>query len=297
LPGSINDSGDALGTFYDLSGQEHAFVRDLYGNFTVFDAPNAISGTGAVKIDNAGEIAGQFQDGTEKVWYGNGWEYKARAFLRLPSDTKPPITTATPSPSPNSYGWNNTNVTINLSSTDNPSGSGVKQIEYALGGAQNTGWTTVAGNTDSVTISAEGTTVLSYAATDNAGNRETTKTLTVKIDKTPPVISGMPTTGCVLWPVTRKLVQVATVTAADALSGLTPGSFKLTGTSNEPSDPYNPDIVITPNGTGGYVVQLRADRLATGAGRVYTLNATASDLAGNVTTKQATCSVPHDQGI
>jgi len=56
-----------------------------------------------------------------------------------------------------------------------------------------------------------------------------------------------------------------------------------------------PDIVITPNATGGFVVQLRADRLGSGNGRVYTLNATASDLAGNTATIAATCTVPHDQ--
>ncbi len=116
-------------------------------------------------------------------------------------------------------------------------------------------------------------------------------------DETPPVISGLPSAGCILWPPNHKLVQVATVTALDADPGIAPGSFKVTGTSNEPSnDPKNPDIVITPNGLGSYVVQLRADRLGSGTGRVYTLTATASDLAGNVATEQATCSVPHDQG-
>ena len=86
-----------------------------------------------------------------------------------------------------------------------------------------------------------------------------------------------------------------TVTALDALSGIAPGSFKVTGTSNEPSDPNDPDIVITPNGSGGFVVQLREDRLGTGTGRVYTLSATAMDLAGNSATATATCTVPHDQ--
>lgn len=210
-------------------------------------------------------------------------------------DSIPPLTMANPTPGPNGSGWNTTSVTINLNATDNPGGSGVKQIELALGGAQNTGWQVRPGNT-SVTISAEGTTVLSYGATDYAGNRETTKTLSVNIDNTPPVISGMPAPGCVLWRPNGRMVQVATIKAADALSGLTPGSFKVTGTSNEPSDPSNPDIVITPNGSGGYVVQLRADRLATGTGRTYTLNATAGDLAGNIATATATCTVPHDQG-
>jgi hypothetical protein len=116
------------------------------------------------------------------------------------------------------------------------------------------------------------------------------------IDTTPPVISGLPPAGCTLWPPNHKLIQVATVAATDTDSGLAPGSFGVTGTSNEPSDPKNPDVVITPNGSGGFNVQLRADRLASGSGRIYTLTATAKDLNGNIASKQATCAVPHDQG-
>jgi hypothetical protein len=211
-------------------------------------------------------------------------------------DTIPPTTSATTSSGPNGNGWFNTNVTVNLTSADNFGGSGVKQIQFALGGAQNTGFQAVVGNTAAVTISAEGTTVLTYFATDNAGNQETAKTLTVRIDKTPPVISGMPGGGCTLWPPNGKLVRIVTVAANDATSRLMPGSFSVIGSSNEPSDPKNPDVVILPNGAGGYTVQLRADRLETGNGRVYTLMATAGDYAGNTNTVAANCLVPHDQG-
>jgi hypothetical protein len=112
--------------------------------------------------------------------------------------------------------------------------------------------------------------------------------LTVVLDH-PPIISGMPSPGCTMWPPNHKLVQVAivTATAADPLSGLAPGSFKVIGTSN---DPANGQIVIT-GGANQYTVQLGADK-----GQIYMLTATASDLAGNTTTKQATCIVPHDQG-
>jgi hypothetical protein len=102
--------------------------------------------------------------------------------------------------------------------------------------------------------------------------------------------------GCSLWPPNHELVTVGTVTAADALSGLAPGSFQVTGTSNEgPGDAQSPNVVVTPNGTGGFVVQLRADRLGGGNGRTYSLSATASDLAGNTATATANCTVPHDQ--
>jgi probable HAF family extracellular repeat protein len=232
--------------------------------------------TEAKAINDSGQIVG----------YGIYNGQNPHAFL-LSVDNTPPTTTPNPSPGPNSNGWNNTNVTVNLNATDNSGGSGVKQIQFARAGAQNTGLQTVAGNTASVTISAEGTTSLSYFATDNAGNQETAKTLTIRIDKTLPIISGLPAPGCTIWPPNHKLVQVATVTAADALSGLAPGSFKVTGTSN---DPANGQIVIT-GGPSQFLVQLGADK-----DEVYTLTATASDLAGNTVTQQATCTVPHDQG-
>src|SRR5579863_2385856 len=38
-------------------------------------------------------------------------------------------------------------------------------------------------------------------------------------------------------------------------------------------DPADPAIVITPTGSGGFVVQLQADRLGNGTGGVYTLTA------------------------
>src|SRR5438552_856108 len=211
-------------------------------------------------------------------------------------DTTPPVTTATALPGPNTNGWNNTNVTVSLNSTDSESGgSGVKQIQYALTGAQSVDTQTVPASAASVTISAEGMTTLNYFGTDNAGNAEQSKALTVQIDKTPPVVSGMPASGCALWPPNGQMVQVATVTAADALSGVAPGSFQVTGSSSEPSDPNNPDVVLTSNGSGGYVIQLRARRLGSGTGRIYTLQATATDLAGNTITSTATCSVPHGQ--
>jgi hypothetical protein len=210
------------------------------------------------------------------------------------ADTIAPTTTATPSPGPNANGWNKTNVVINLSAVDNPGGSGVKAINFSLSGAQG-GAGGVAGSNAAVTISAEGTTTLTYFATDNAGNQEAAKTLTVRIDKTPPIISGLPAPGCTLWPPNHRMVQVAMVTASDGLSGLAPGSPIITATSSEAalqvgSGQTDADIVIT-----GTSVQLRAERAGAGTGRVYMISASASDIAGNSAAATATCTVPHDQ--
>src|SRR5262249_35037103 len=169
-----------------------------------------------------------------------------------------------------------------------------RQIQFVLAGAQNSGLQTVTGNVASITISVQGISVLSYFATDNAGNVEQTHTLMVKIDETAPVISGLPASGCSVWPSTHQMVQVATVTASDSLSGLAPGTFLIAGASNEP--PSGPEIWISQTSSGSYSVKLQADRSGKGIGRVYTLTATASDLAGNKTVVKTTCQVPHDQG-
>jgi hypothetical protein len=164
-----------------------------------------------------------------------------------------------------------------LNSTDSAGGSGVQSISYSLSGAQ-TGSAVVAGNSATVSITAEGATTVNYAAVDAAANTETAKLLTIRMDKTPPVIAGMPAPGCNLTPPKRQLVQVATVTASDALSGL--ASLNVSASSNPPAAPG--DIVIN-----GGSVQLRAVR-----GTVYTIVATAGDIAGNTTSATATCSVP-----
>jgi hypothetical protein len=92
-----------------------------------------------------------------------------------------------------------------------------------------------------VTINAEGSTTVTYFAIDNAGNAEIPRALTVRIDKTPPVLSGIPAVGtCTPWPPNHKMVTVATVSVSDSFSG--PASFSLTGASNEAPDPREADM-------------------------------------------------------
>jgi len=200
-------------------------------------------------------------------------------------DNIPPVTTAMVTPAPNAAGWHKTAATVMLNATDNAGGSGVDHIQYWLGDPH-----IVDGNAAAVLISDEGTVTVNYSAGDNAGNVEPTKSVVVRIDKTSPTIAGMPAPGCTLAPPKHQLVQVANVTAADALSGI--ASLSVTAVSNEPDsgtgggdDPG--DIVIN-----GGAVQLRAERAPAGKGRVYTITATAMDVAGNSATAVATCSVP-----
>jgi hypothetical protein len=152
----------------------------------------------------------------------------------------------------------------------------------------------VAASNASVTISAEGITFVTYFATDNAGNQETPKTLTVKIDKTPPAVSCKVTPHRI-WPPNDRLVPVtASVSVTDALSG--PAGFTLLSVSNSEEDSKHRRekeqkdirgfVPGTPSTTG-----LRAER----PGQVYTLTYRGADVAGNASMCQATVKVEDDK--
>jgi len=210
------------------------------------------------------------------------------------ADTIPPTTTENVSPQPNPAGWNNSNVTVTLNSTDNEvGGTGVKQITYSASGAQSIAGTVVPGSSTSFTISTEGITIISFSGTDKAGNVEVAKTLTIQLDKTPPTIACSASPN-VLWPPNNKLVPInVSVNVADTLSGRA-GFTLVSGTSNEP-DGGQGDIQGFVTGTASTTGQLRAQRLGSGAGRVYTFTYSGMDKAANIVSCATTVTVPHDQ--
>ena len=228
-------------------------------------------------------------EGTTTVTYSavdNAGNNETSKSLVVNIDKTAPVTTSNATPSPNAAGWNQTNTTVNLIATD--SGSGVQSVRYSLSGTQ-TSATVSSSNPASVSVTMEGTTNVTYSAVDIAGNNESSKSFPVKVDKTLPVISGMPV-GCTLSPPKHQLVQVATITASDTVSGL--AALTVTATSSESDSGTGGgdvpgDIVIN-----GGTVQLRAERSPSGRGRTYTINATATDMAGNVAGSTATCQVP-----
>lgn len=109
-------------------------------------------------------------------------------------DTTAPTTTVSQAPAANGAGWNNSNVTLTFVPTDPAVSSGIQKVEYrtSLNGGAFSVFTSVTVSPYTAVISAEGTTVVEYRATDNAGNVETpNKSYTVKIDKTAPSITAI----------------------------------------------------------------------------------------------------------
>jgi hypothetical protein len=168
-------------------------------------------------------------------------------------------------------GWYRSAVTVNWSASDPQSG-----IVSSTGCAP----ITLTADTPGVT--------LTCTATNGVGLSASVP-LTIKIDKTPPAISGMPTLECSRPPFNHPVLQIDKVIATDASSGLVPGSFAVTVTRDDPSShAAPPQIAIIPNGQGQFIV-LNANRLANGNGRMFSLTATATDIAGNSRTAAATC--------
>ena len=133
-------------------------------------------------------------------------------------DTTPPNTTTSSSPGPNGNGWNKTNVTVSFAATDG--GSGVKEISYTVDAGSPVITPGASANT---VLSSEGTHNVSYYATDNAGNSSAAKSVTVRIDKTDPLISSSRSVGPNANDWNKTSVTVS-YTASDALSGIDLGA-------------------------------------------------------------------------
>jgi hypothetical protein len=103
------------------------------------------------------------------------------------------------------------------------------------------------------------------------------------------VISNASATPNVLSPPDHKFVDV-TINYTDTSS--CPGTCSLSVTSNEPPvDDKEPEWIIV----DANHVQLRAERLGTGTGRIYTITITCTNAAGS-SSETVTVLVPHDQG-
>jgi hypothetical protein len=80
--------------------------------------------------------------------------------------------------------WISTNASIQLNTSDATPGSGINWTRYCTGAGCSP--TTGSVYTTNISISANGTTILRFAAQDNASNTQDTQQITIQIDRTPP---------------------------------------------------------------------------------------------------------------
>jgi hypothetical protein len=165
-------------------------------------------------------------------------------------DTTAPSTTISGVPA----GWARSDVSFGLTASDSGSPSVISTF-YGLNAPASSAYTAP------VTVSAQGATTVSYRSVDAAGNAETAKTATIRIDKTLPALS---------LDADASYTGSATIhaSATDALSGLDRVELKLDG--------------------GSWTT---ATQISTSVLGAHTLYARAFDVAGNERDVSATFSV------
>ncbi|WP_076260308.1 OmpL47-type beta-barrel domain-containing protein [Intrasporangium flavum] len=175
---------------------------DVTVTWTAADALSGLDGTAPTDstVTGEGDNLSASTSVTDKA--GNG---KAATVKGIKIDRTAPSTTAT-APT----GWQSSDVAVTLSATD--ALSGVAGTSYRVDGGLKQDGTTV-------TVTAEGTHQVVFWSVDKAGNAESSRTVTVLIDKSAPTITGAATTspnanGWYRTPVTVHF------TCADAVSGI-----------------------------------------------------------------------------
>jgi uncharacterized protein YegL len=216
-------------------------------------------------------------------------------------DSTPPVTTATLTPEDDCdlNGWYNKDVSLYFNATDDKSGVAKTEYRVIYNGMEDGVWKVYDGK--SLTYPNEGTYVIKYRSTDNAGNVEAEKSVSFNIDKTAPTVNLI-LDQTVLWAPNHKMVPInVTIDANDPKSGSGIKSIKLISiTSNEPANDLGdgntaPDYQDAELGTDDISFSLSAERSGLGNGRVYTITYEVVDAACNKTVANATVTVAHDQ--
>ncbi len=129
----------------------------------------------------------------------------------------PPTTVSSLSGPQGTNGWYKGAVAVTLTATDTVGPAFIASTSYSIDGGSNIGYTSP------FTVSGEGIHAIQFYSVDQARNVEMLKTITIKIDRTPPTIgsSRTPTPNTNGW---NNSAVTVSFQCADALSGLAAGS-------------------------------------------------------------------------
>jgi probable HAF family extracellular repeat protein len=163
----VNDNGAIVGVSSLPSGQQRAFfftdVAGMVDLNSLIDSTTGWTLFTAAAINNYGTIVGTGTIG------GRSRGYRAR---RIRDDSAPEIE-ALVTPVPNALGWNNSDVTVRWS---------VRDPESGIAGLSGCETQTLTNNTSGITLSCSAT---------NPFGGSSSRSVTIKIDKTPPEIGAV----------------------------------------------------------------------------------------------------------
>ena len=229
-----------------------------------------VSGASGSCTDTAPE-SGQTNAYAIYAKVGTSWESPTpgTTSLFVPSaDNSAPVTTASPSPAPNGAGWNRTDVTVTLTATDP---SGVAGTWYTTDGTN----PTTLSSPYTAPFVVTSTAALKFFSRDSLGNTETTKSISLQIDKVDP-------TSAVTSPAASSInggTVTVSGTASDGGSGLSSLQVQyLAPGSNTWATIGSPAV-----SNGSWSTSWGTTALTDGS---YGLRVVATDVAGNARTSE-----------
>lgn len=207
-----------------------------------------------------------------------------------PEDTTPPETQITSGQDVRTL---SSTVTVSYDGSDDVTAGDSLEFSWRIDGGPWSEWGV--GKTVDLTGLSDGEHVFYVKARDEAGNEDGTPAETsFTVDTTGPALSLKTPAPSILWPPDARMVDVRiTGNADDGLSGIESLSYTVDDEYNRIGGAGS----VTANADGGFTftVRLKAARLGNDrTGRVYTVNVTAVDAAGNATTRSVRVFVPHD---
>lgn len=255
-PNSAQELSSACAPTVTVTGTEFvtgqtsvSFGNTTASSVSVGATPDTLTAVAPSHVRGTVDVTVTTPAGTSQTGGSDQFTYTA--------DTTAPTTTASASPTPlaGNDGWTKGPVTVSLSAVDGTCGSGVQSVSYSASGAQAIPPTTLPGSSASFTVSNEGVTTVTFYATDNAGNVESAKTLTVKIDNTAPRVAfGTPPSDA---PYLLNQPVAASYSCIDRVGSMDGGVGVATCDGTVPT---GTDIVTSPVGTYTFTVNT-ADKL------------------------------------
>ncbi|MBE2317691.1 PKD domain-containing protein [Solirubrobacter sp. CPCC 204708] len=217
------------------------------------------------------------------VYGGNGSVNLSADYVRFtpdsPKDLAPPVSSHTVPAADGLEGWHRTPVNVTVSAADDGECvSGIDTTEYRVGGGA------FAAYTAPIALTADGTHTVEYRSTDKAGNAETAKSVTVKLDATAPATTASTNpTGAGPHPAPVTL----TLDAADAASGV-----KLTEYRVNHGGAFAGVAPKALSAAADWLPYSAAGKPAFTANGTYSIEYRSTDVAGNVeATKTVTFTV------
>jgi hypothetical protein len=256
-PGRAPQAGDVL-SYNQYAPWGHTSVVsassvDASGNgtITILEENGAANGTRTHSVTNW-----KVNDSQEIY----GWLHDPRS-----DDFVAPTTTAQISTPPGQDGWYPSPVLVTLSAVDDPAGWGVKSTDYRIDGEPN-----YHVYTGVLSISSEGTHTVSFRSVDYANNWELEKSLTFKVDGTPP--QGGPVTINQGAALTHATLVSLTAPVSDGLSGPSGVRIRNSGSAWGDWQPLKPAYGwLLPSQTGRTLgVEIQFRDLAGNLSPIYT---------------------------